>query len=265
MANGDFMVQIRKMNDLESQHVTGAMSNNYTDSDSVRKQTNKMPYLSDNINEVRVSTFSHNQDDADKFKINYSNIQVGNGTDNNVSTKINEHHQISELDTNTTMGDESSSSDSDSVSINVEPDCVVLEKYSSDNKQNIPAPIENNITPTIIEEKHENHVEHAEPEHVEPEHAEPEHAEHDEHDEQTKNIDQEQLHNDKSNDNSSCDTSNLEITILKPVNTYKKSYLDKLAKKLMIPTTCKDENGRHSLKKEELYDKISEVFSKITK
>jgi len=33
----------------------------------------------------------------------------------------------------------------------------------------------------------------------------------------------------------------------------------------MIPTTCKDENGRHSLKKEELYDKISEVFSKITK
>jgi hypothetical protein len=74
LINGDYMVQIRKMNEMGRDLIVTTNSNNYSDSDSAKKShKNKILYLSEGIEE----NFSkqNSQKKEDLFKINYSNSQ----------------------------------------------------------------------------------------------------------------------------------------------------------------------------------------------
>ena len=68
--------------------------------------------------------------------------------------------------------------------------------------------------------------------------------------------------NQEKRDTQSVDTSNFVITTLGPLNTYTKTQLDKIAKRLSIPVTYIDGDIRKTYKKEELYLKINEILNK---
>lgn len=82
--NADYMVSIRRMNELGSQPIIDPTSNNYTDSESiVKNKTNKIVYLSDAANDTFVKTqkssvlisehdTAKKKQCSDAFQINYS-------------------------------------------------------------------------------------------------------------------------------------------------------------------------------------------------
>jgi len=67
----------------------------------------------------------------------------------------------------------------------------------------------------------------------------------------------------ENEDQESISTMDMALTFntLKPVDQYKKPFLEKVAKKYSIPITCKEGTTRRQLKKEELYEKIKEKLA----
>lgn len=273
--NGEYVEQVRKMNDYGSQPITNMSSYHYTDSepktDTKKVKNASIPYLSDTREKIK------NQQETDNnFKISYDNPHVETDkmvnnlvnhvndaekkTDSSKSQKKPELVLIEDADSND-ITDFISESDSHTDDISESTNDDSTDNKSSVNEsdtidESISIEINKDLINDIKAKQEEHKTEQKE-------------------DEKSNNsskygsitlgslknkgvktINKIEIGN---NDNDSIKTNDIEqlsLNTLKPVGNYNIEYLKKMAKIFSIPMTCKEGTTRRPLRKDELYDKI---------
>jgi hypothetical protein len=238
LMNSNYMASIRRMNKLENQPIVGSASNNYTDSESVvrNKTGNKIIYMSDVGNNVEMK--------PEEFNIAFPSEKMkGGDSEKSVksSTKVQSvtlpqltmekiKDDVSDDSSSSTSDDEQdSSTKSSSTSSSTSKSSNTQLKKSSSESTAI------SVCSTPKDDEASSGV----------------------------SVDA------GTTENNSVQTAEIDIKnlVLQPIAKYKKTDLEKMAKRFSIlthkPTTDKDPI-RHPLKKEELYNKIKE-FIKTTK
>jgi len=110
--NGEYMVQIRQMNEYGSQHISGQLSHNYSDSES-KSNKGKVSYLSEN-NDRRADFNIKNNINEDKLELELEKINephevkeekeetqiINNNNENNVENNVENNKNIIDNDEN---------------------------------------------------------------------------------------------------------------------------------------------------------------------
>jgi hypothetical protein len=237
--NGDYIEQVRKMNDYGNQPVTN-MSNHYTDTDSQGKgmkfaalsdcrtitQTNfKTTNLAttsypknEQINEYYLSEDEHKNEDTDEFKLKLPESEKQQ-SEKQQSEKKNQHKQMNlslDLidDENNHITTESTSHSKKICDDKQDEDCVSIEESEHSS----------NYDSVSFGSKNQQKI---------------------------------------INENDSVTTATIQKLTknnLLPKEKYSFEVLKKIAKELSIPISHKEGNTRKQLRKDELYDKINECL-----
>ena len=247
--NNDLLTQAKKIHKINSQKITN-MSNYYTESESSCNK-NLLEYLSEAQNKCMT---------PEDFKINFSPINSPNNEDtqnlihaivvkcsnlNNTDLPIfEENNNIVEINT---INSSSITSTNQTIDVDISNVLIVS------NKQNQETNIVNQEITTLTSISDDNDV-------ISNDDSINNDASNNL---LNDNVINNNVINDKKEDTISLDTTTtFNITRLNPLNSYTKSDLDKIARRLLIPTTYLDGTSRKSYKKEELYLKINEVLNK---
>jgi hypothetical protein len=225
LINGEYLLQVRKMNELGSQ-VVHQDSNNFTDSESTMKnKKNKILYLSETFNDKNAKQEIDLNFKVDYDKQNTNTSQKNNNieeskSENKTSSKSSQN-KINEANKSIDSSDSSDSSDStvhsDNTSIEIDPN--ILNDSEDDNEDE-------------KSEKGSNN-----------------------------SINKKQYKDDASITTAEI---NLSLDNLKPINSYSKASLEKICKSYAIALTYKNEEkgSRRTFSKEDLYNKLKKKLEK---
>lgn len=298
LINGDYMVQIRKMNELGKEQILTTNSNNYSESESeVMRKKNKIMYLSEGVESMQKKNQENN------FQIKYSD-KISEKKYDKVSEK--KQDKISEKNYNKT----------DVSEINIDEEIKKINYTSSHDKSN------DNSDDNSDEETNDENSDENSDETDEETNEETNDETNNNSDDETKGETKSEINNksndetnddlndlnddlnddgqilldtetelnynqnsatekkqnsenkktplsscenefssDKKNiinDNESVNTVDININNFHKIEHYSKKHLEKMAKFFGIPITCKDGDKRKALLKEELYEKIKE-------
>ncbi len=284
--NNDLVIQIKKINSINSQVVT-SMSNYYTESESDGNK-NLIDYLSD---AKRTDTeFKINFNESDKketINLNQNAPVSENSKKSTKSTKSNTPSILPSInleinknindDNNISETSRSSSTKSDKIPlINNEQQSLVIGEninHHEDNKSDKISSESEETAKTDSEEDSGEIIEVIEEIEVTASTTESELSEASSESESIKldniTIGSSQANKGKKleiNDTKSIETNNiLAMTKLNPINTYTKQNLERIAKILSIPVTYTENNIRKPYKKDELYSKIKDFINKKSK
>ena len=238
--NNDLLIQAKKINKINAQKIT-SISNYYTEEESSGNR-NLLEYLSD----VKNTVVSEN------FKINYNdNSPVKNLEDINISSTSNSDCELRTVDNNV-VSVNLNICDISQNNVNNTSDLSEISEISdiydlSDN-------IVNTVLPEVITNQDNNNQDNNNQDNTNQDNTNQDNTNQDNNNQDNNNQ--------EKRDTQSVDTSNFVITTLGPLNTYTKTQLDKIAKRLSIPVTYIDGDIRKTYKKEELYLKINEILNK---
>ena len=273
--NGDYIEQVRKMNDYGSQPIT-IMSNNYTDTDSQGNngmkfaslsdcKANKNQYVKQKPSDVQNNSFYISEDDikskSDKFKIKYDHA---NTSDQKNKLSPEERQQTSNLNPDFIDDDYNcitSESNNDSI-----PESNLIMQNSHIKEYDFNKDVEN-------EEDDDDSVSASDGVSIEIDNKISSNASSkssalssssssvSNHSSNYESITFGSKKNKKQNDTNSILTANINVVDidknnLKNPSNYTLNTLKKIAKELSIPISFKDGQIRRQLKKDELYDKI---------
>jgi hypothetical protein len=266
LINGDYMVQIRKMSEIGREIIT-TNSNNYSDSDSVKKSTkNKIIYLSEEMEKKRP---------VDNFKINFSDEKNSKGSkqsenskeeqvkklssqkdENKVSQKGSARKETEKEKSDSTSNESRTSSantdNTDSSNTSTNDSESYSEELSSDNGTKIDMDdLESNESGKSTESKHKSDASKTITTSS-----------------SKKNNKKNKKHIENIADAGSIATSDIALTLdtLKEIDEYNIEYLKKVAKQFGIPITYKDKESdtRKNYTKAVLYEKIKNRLNSVS-
>jgi hypothetical protein len=255
LINGDYMVQIRKMNELGKEQIITTHSNNYSDSESqVKNKENKILYLSEGCGSIQKKDFQINYTDAKSDK---KNAKSDKKEENDVKM-TNNFYSTTSVNENL---NEDSNEDTDEDTDNSSSDSSLEESTSSsrdnsDEDEDVNIEIESEIEYSDIDKESENKNKNTE------------------NDKKTNSSSKKSVFSSQSHHSSPVkeinfeeesiltNDVNLSLNNLLPAEKYNKKFLEKVAKNFGIATYYKDGDKRKILLKEDLYEKIKEKLEK---
>ncbi len=251
LINGDYMVQIRKMNELGKDQIITTNSNGYIDSESCSNKKNKIIYLSEGIEEKKMRNGTQNIETnrESNFKINYSATknQENKSGENKIQKNENPSNNDIELD-----DDSEDKSNNDELEKSNDSDGSETSNEDDENSED--------INDSSVSSSHNGIACEIEPEMSFSENSS---------NNKTKTESVKSITTSSSkkknlkNEEESLVTSDIVLTMenLKSVESYNKKFLEKAAKNMGIPVSYKDGNSRKYYVKNELYEKIVEKLS----
>jgi hypothetical protein len=289
--NGDYMIQIRKMNEFGKDKIITTNSNDYIDSDTSIKSGQKIIYLSEDINENKLK--KNIFENKEHFNIIYSNLNTENKSnlknssnrksDNleNTNNKKNNEENLIKNNNNENIVN-TKNADKDSESVNSIENVDIIENSTNSNSTNNTDDSndsnDSNDTDNLNDTENidnsnsndSNNINNINKTNDNNDNNDNNNNNDDDNDD-IKNNDTTSISNNSTNstnDTKSIVTTDIILTLdtFQSIDNYNKKFLEKVAKNFGIPITYKDEkNVRKNLIKNELYDKIKEKLLKNNK